>query len=301
MSRKSLLLLLALALLAPWSVQARLGIFACEPEWGALARELGGKDVSVFTATTARQDPHHIQARPSLIARLRRARLLVCTGAELEVGWLPLLLRKARNGQVQPGRPGYFLAANQVRLLERPARLDRSEGDIHAQGNPHVQIDPRNIARIAKALAKRMAEVDPAHAARYQQRLTDFEARWSQAIARWEQRAAPLRGMAVVVHHRQWPYLEAWLGLRRVGELEPKPGIPPTPGHLADLKARLKSSPAKAILHAAYVDPAPARWLSRQTGIPEITLPFTVGGTKRASDLFGLFDDTIDRLLTVAR
>ncbi len=299
MSRPLMLFIIALTVLSPLSAQARLHVFACEPEWGALTREIGADDVNIFTATTARQDPHHIQARPSLIARMRRADLLVCTGAELEIGWLPLLLRKAHNGRVQPGRPGYFLAANQVRLLERPTRLDRAEGDIHAQGNPHIQTDPRKLARVARALAARMAELDPTNADRYQQRLRDFEVRWQKAIDRCEERATPLRGKAIVVHHRQWPYLEAWLGLRQVGELEPKPGIPPTPGHLAALKARLKIEPAQAIVHAAYMDPSPARWLSRQTGIPEVTLPFTVGGSDRAKDLFGLFDDTIDRLLSV--
>ncbi len=301
MSKKSLILIVSLTLLAPLSAQAALNIFACEPEWGALAHEIGGDDARVFTATTAHQDPHHIQARPSLITRMRRADMLVCTGAELEIGWLPLLLRKARNGHVQPGQPGYFLATNQVRLLERPTRLDRSQGDIHAQGNPHIQTDPRNIARVAKALAARMAELDPARAEAYHQRLKDFADRWQKAIARWEERATPLKGVPIVVHHRQWPYFERWLGLRQVGELEPKPGIPPTPGHLAKLKARLKANPARAIIHAAYMDPAPARWLSRKTGIPEVTLPFTVGGTEKAKDLFGLFDDTIDRLLKVTR
>lgn len=281
----------------PVAGYAAIHVFACEPEWGALSQELGGDAVKVFTATTAHQDPHHIQARPSLIAHMRRADMVVCTGAELEIGWLPLLLRAAHNGKVQPGRPGYFLAAAQVRLLERPARLDRAEGDIHAQGNPHIHMDPHNIARVARALAQRMAEIDPADAGTFQSRLADFEARWQDAISRWEKRGAPLKGVPVVVHHRQWVYLIHWLGMQRVGELEPKPGVPPTPGHLAALQAQLKAQPAKLIIHAAYEDPAPARWLSQRTGIPEVTLPFTVGGSKRAKDLFSLFDDTLDRLL----
>ena len=290
-----------LVLLAPLSAQATLNVFACEPEWGALARELGGEEIKVFTATTAKQDPHHIQARPSLIARMRHAHLLVCTGADLEIGWLPLLLRKAHNGNVQPGRPGHFLAANQVRLLGRPARLDRAQGDIHAQGNPHIQTDPHNISRVARALAARMAELDPSRADLYSRRLKDFEERWQRAIMRWEELAVPLKGVKIVVHHRQWNYLEKWLGLHQVGELEPKPGIPPTPGHLAALKARLKIEPAQVIVHAAYMDPDPAGWLSQQTGIPEVTLPFTVGGTEKARDLFGLFDDTLNRILEAVK
>ncbi len=297
MNRSLFSLLAGLALLFSLPARADLRVFACEPEWGALAQVLGGDAVQVFTATTALQDPHHIQARPSLIARMRRADLLVCTGAELEIGWLPLLLRKAHNGRIQPGRPGHFLAANQVRLRERPARLDRAEGDIHPEGNPHIQTDPRNISRVAEALAARMAEIDPADAAGFARRLKAFQTDWQAAIARWEKRARPLRGVAVVVHHRQWPYLLAWLGMRQVGELEPKPGLPPTAGHLAALKARLAVQPARLIIHAAYMDPQPARWLSRHAGIPEVTLPFTVGGTPAAKDLYGLFDDTIARLL----
>ncbi len=290
------ILMLLIALL-PWPALATLQVFACEPEWAALTRELGGDAVKVFTATTARQDPHHIQARPSLIARMRRADLLVCTGAELEIGWLPLLLRKASNGKVQPGRPGHFLAAEQLPLLERPSHLDRAEGDVHAQGNPHVHTDPRNIARIAKALAARLASIDPDRADHYRQRLRDFTDRWQQAMADWTERAAPLRGRQVVVQHRQWPYLLDWLGMQRVATLEPKPGLPPTPGHLAALKTQLATQPADLILRAAYLDPAPARWLSRQTGIPEVVLPFTVGGSDAAQDLFTLFEDTLTRLL----
>ena len=297
MNRSIFPLLAGLALLISLPARADLRVFACEPEWGALARVLGGDAVQVFTATTALQDPHHIQARPSLIARMRRADLLVCTGAELEIGWLPLLLRKAHNGRIQPGRPGYFLAANQVRMLERPARLDRAEGDIHPEGNPHIQTDPRNIGQVAEALAARMAEVDPNDAATFASHLKTFQKDWQAAIARWEERARPLRGVPVVVHHRQWPYLLAWLGMRQVGELEPKPGLPPTAGHLAALKARLQVQPARLIIHAAYMDPKPAQWLSQHTGIPEVTLPFTVGGTPAAKDLYGLFDDTLDRLL----
>lgn len=287
-------LLLALFSVPGW---AKLRVFACEPEWGALAEALGAGQVKVFVATTARQDPHHIQARPSLIAKMRRTDLLVCTGAGLEVGWLPLLLRKAHNGRLQPGQPGYLLAANHVPLLEKPQRLDRSEGDIHALGNPHIQTDPRNMLRVAGPLSARLTQLDPDHRDDYQQRLEQFRNQWLAAIRQWESKAQPLRGMRIVVHHRQWPYLEKWLGLKQVAELEPKPGIPPSPGHLASLKSRLSHEPAQAIIHAAYMDAKPAQWLEKQTGIPAVMLPFTVGGSPEADDLYGLYEDTINRLL----
>ena len=276
-------------------------MFACEPEWGALARELGGDAVRVYSATTAFQDPHHIEARPSLIAQMRRADLAVCTGAELEVGWLPVLLRQSGNAAIQPGQPGYFEAARQVVLLEKPAMLDRSQGDVHAAGNPHIQTDPRNIARVAQALGARMADLDPGHAAVYRTRLADFNARWNAAMARWQAQAAPLRGISIAVQHKGFPYLENWLGLKEVAVLEPKPGVEPSVGHLAEVAARLKTTPARAVLRAAYQDPRPSEWLSEHAGIPAVAMPFTVGGSDRARDLFGLFDDSVEQLLKAVR
>ena len=194
---------------------AALNVFATVPEWGALATELGGDKVNVYTATNALQDPHHIEAKPSLIARARGADLVVATGAELEIGWLPLVTQQAGNPKIQAGKPGYFEAAGYVTLLEKPTRLDRSEGDVHPGGNPHIQTDPRNIARVAGPLAARLAELDPANAAYYQARYKAFADRWSAAIANWEKQAAPLKGAPIVVQHKAFTYLEEWLGLER--------------------------------------------------------------------------------------
>src|SRR6516165_7612613 len=191
-----------LAFITAGPVFAALNVFACEPEWGSLASEIGGDKVRVFTATTAHQDPHQVQARPSLIARLRAADLAVCTGAELEIGWMPVLLRQAANARVQPGSPGYFEAAQQVRLLEVPTRLDRAEGDIHPAGNPHIQTDPRNIWRVAAALSRRMAELDQTDAAVFAARAQNFAGRWTAAMQRWAQRAAPFRGSTVAAYHK---------------------------------------------------------------------------------------------------
>jgi zinc/manganese transport system substrate-binding protein len=284
-------------LLAALPAAAEIKVFACEPEWAALAQELGGEKVSAFSATTALQDPHHIEARPSLIARLRQADLLVCTGAELEAGWLPMLLRQSGNAGVQPGRPGYFEAAQHVRMLEIPARLDRAEGDVHAAGNPHIQTDPRNIGAVAAALTQRLSEIDSAGTSHYQARQRDFAQRWNAAIKRWEQQAAPLRGVHIVVQHKGFPYLENWLGLRQTAALEPKPGLEPTSGYLAELLERLRREPAQMILRAAYHDGRASEWLAERAGIPVVVLPFTVGGTDQARDLFSLFDDTLQRLL----
>lgn len=285
----------------PLSVHAALNVFACEPEWGALAREIGGDDVKVYNATTAMQDPHRIEARPSLIAQTRRAGLVVCSGAELEVGWLPLLLRESGNAAVQPGRPGYFEATRYVTLLDKPAIVDRSQGDVHAAGNPHIQTDPRNLLRVGAALAQRLSEVDPAHAAAYQARWKAFSARWEAAIARWQQQAAPLKGMPVAVQHKSFSYLINWLGLREVATLEPKPGVEPSLSYLAEVAARLKTSPARMVLRAAYQSPRASVWLAERADIPAVALPFTVGGAPGTDDLFGLFDVTLAELLKGAK
>jgi zinc/manganese transport system substrate-binding protein len=279
------------------NAHAAIKVLACEPEWGALVNELAGDKASVYVATTGLQDPHHIQARPSLVAAARGTELLVCTGAELEIGWLPLLIRQSGNNAIQPGKPGNFEAANFVRKLEVPARLDRAEGDVHPAGNPHIQTDPRNIALVADALAQRLAEVDAANAASYRQRAVDFQARWKAAIARWETEAAPLRGTSIVVQHKAFPYLEQWLGLQEVAALEPKPGVEPTSSHLSEVLEGLKSRPAKMIVRAAYNDGRGAEWLAERTRLPVVVLPFTVGGDDKARDLFGLFDDTVERLV----
>lgn len=280
---------------------AALNIFACEPEWGALAKELAGDKASIYVATNALQDPHRIEARPSLIARARSADLMVCTGADLEVGWLPLVLTQSANPKIQASQPGYFEAVRYVVTLEVPQRVDRALGDVHPAGNPHILLDPHNIARVAAALAERMAQLDPGDAGQYRARAKTFLERWQQAIVRWEKAGVPLKGMAIVVHHKNMSYLIQWLGMREVGALEPKPGLPPTASHLSELLANLARDPAKAVVRSAYNDSRAAEWLSERAKIPSITLAYTVGGTDKAQDLFSLFDDTLARLLSVAK
>ncbi len=279
------------------NAHAALSIFACEPEWAALAQELGGDKVSVYAATSALQDPHHVEARPSLIARARRAQLVVCSGAELEVGWLPVILREAGNPDIAAGKPGNFEAASYVHMLEVPGRLDRAEGDVHAAGNPHIQLDARNYLPIAKALSARLAQLDPANAAFYNSRVQSFSSNWQAALTRWEAQAAPLKGQAVLVQHRAYPYLESWLGLKQVGELEPKPGMEPSAAYLAQVLARLQQQPARMVIRAAYQDGKPSEWIAQRARVNVVALPFSVGGTDGAGDLYGLFDDTIARLL----
>ena len=294
-------LIAAILVAASLPASAALNVFACTPEWGSLAAELGGDRANVFNATSAKQDPHRIEARPSLIARARSADLVACTGAELEVGWLPLVQAQSGNPKIQAGQPGYFEASNYVDLIEKPQRVDRSMGDVHSAGNPHIHLDPRNVAKVAAALSDRMVALDPAQAAFYRERARSFLDRWNSATAEWERRAAPLKGAPVVVYHRNLSYLARWLGMREVGSLEPKPGLPPTTAHLAELLTQAQRDPPKAIVRSAYDDPRPAQWLAERARIPSALVPFTVGGTERAKDLFGLFDDTLARLLAVVQ
>jgi zinc/manganese transport system substrate-binding protein len=293
-------LLLAAALASSPAHAGKLKVFACEPEWGSLVTELAGDKVDLDVATTALQDVHVIEAKPSLIAKVRNADLAVCTGAELEIGWLPQLIRQSGNSKIASGA-GSFMAAAQVKTLEKPTALDRANGDVHPDGNPHIQMDPRRVLIVARRLDDRLAELDPANAATYRQRGADFEQRWLAAMAKWKKEAAPLAGRNVVVHHISWIYLLDWLGMKQIGALEPKPGVPPTAAHMSQLVAVTKSSNTLAIIRAAYQDTKPADWLSERTGVPAVTLPFTVGGDAQSKDLFGLFDSTIAKLLAVAK
>ena len=294
---KKLISAICLMILTSAPAHATLNIFACEPEWAALAQELAGDKASIYAATNALQDPHHVEARPSLIAKARRAQLLVCTGAELEAGWLPVILRESANPDIAEGKPGYFEATHFVQMLEVPSRLDRAEGDVHAQGNPHIQLDARNYLPIAQALSARMCEIDPANTAFYDKRLQDFKSSWQAAVKRWEIQAAPLKGIPVLVQHRAYPYLEAWLGFKQIGELEPKPGMEPSAAYLGKLLAQLQTIPARMVIRSAYQDAKPSEWIAERAHIPAVELPFSVGGAEAAKNLYGLFDETITRLL----
>jgi zinc/manganese transport system substrate-binding protein len=292
---KTLLAASLIAFAAPAS--AELNIFACEPEWAALAHELAEHKGDVYSATVALQDPHHVQARPSLIAHARRAQLVVCTGAELEIGWLPVILRESGNPDIAPGKPGNFEASRYITLLDVPTMISRAEGDVHPEGNPHIQLDARNYLPIARALTDRMIQLDPADTVLYREHLKNFTLRWQAAIARWEKEAAPLRGQAIIVHHESYSYLNNWLGMKEVAELEPKPGMEPSVSHMSQVLEQLQQHPARMVIRAAYQDPKPAEWMSEHAHIPVVVLPFSVGGDDNAKDLFGLFDDTIARLL----
>ncbi len=291
------ILLGCLFLLFSSHTYAALNVFACEPEWAALTQLLAGNHVNIYTATSPLQDIHQVQARPSLIAKARNAQLMVCTGAELEIGWLPVILQESGNNAIQPGSSGYFVAAQSVHMLEVPTRLDRADGDVHAAGNPHIQTDARNYLPVAQALSKRLIQLDPANTQFYQQQLSTFTQQWQAAIARWEAQAAALKGVPIVVQHKAFPYLSNWLGMQEITALEPKPGIEPSVSYLGQVLNTLQQRPARMVIRAAYQNGRPSEWIAQRAHIPAVVLPFTVGGTPEATNLFTFFDDTIQRLL----
>jgi zinc/manganese transport system substrate-binding protein len=289
------LITLLLLLTAPLTSVA-LEVFACEPEWAALVEELAGENANLTVATTSFQDPHQLQARPSLIAATRSADLLICTGADLEIGWLPLLLRRAGNADIQPGRAGNFMAANYVRKLEIPMLVDRSQGDIHPQGNPHIHLNPNNISRVADKLAERLSVLDPANESDYAARLQRFQDRWEIATIDWEERGEKLSGLRLASHHLGFSYLADWLDLNIVATLERTPGIPPSASHLAKLLEQLSANPPAAVVRTPYANEKPSLWLAERLDVKALLLPYTVNEVDGPVDLFALFDMTLAAL-----
>ena len=270
----------------------QINIFACEPEWKSLAEEIGGDKVKAISATHAKQDPHHIRARPSLIAKIRRADLIFCSGGGLEVGWMPILLQKA-NSKVQPGKLGYLMASNYTPVIDIPDKVDRSHGDVHPEGNPHVHLDPNNILLVAKELNKRLAVIDSINKNYYQENYNNFINRWKKSLLRWEKDIESIKDQRIIIHHKSFDYLFNWMELDEVAALEVKPGIPPTASHLKNILQDINNNPADIIVISPYDPSEGALWLSKQTKIPVVTLPYTIGGNEESINLFALFDSSI--------
>lgn len=283
----------------PVQADAALRVFTCQPEWGWLVEQIA-PEARVDVATTAFQDVHYIQARPSLISDVRRADLVFCTGAQLEVGWLPLLLRQGGNPDVHPGRDGYLEASSVVEMRGIPDTLDRAEGDLHPSGNPHIQLDPHNFIPVAEILAERLARLDPDGAETYRRNLEAFLGDWREALEAWAPRAEALAGMQIVSHHNSWRYLNYWLGLEELDTLEPKPGLPPTTSHLARLLDRMEGSDVRVIIRSAYQSARASRWLSDRTGVPNVVLPHTINAVEGADDMYAVFEQILTRLEQVA-
>ena len=280
---------------------ATLNIFACEPEWAELAKVLA-PEAKIFSATKARQDPHQVQARPSLISQLHKADLAICSGAELEAGWLPALQLKAANKKVLTNQPGLFFAAEQIETIDKVKNASPLMGDVHPEGNPHLHLDPYRLLEVARQLAKRMGEINPDKKDQYSASFNRFALHWEQKIKTWEKKSASLKGMKVIAYHSNFNYFFNWLGIEMVGDLEPKPGLPPTSKHLAELLNKTRNNNITAIVYSPYQDPKGARWLSDKSNVPVVQLPFTVDDELAPiNSLEGLYNTLIDDALSIKR
>jgi zinc/manganese transport system substrate-binding protein len=302
MRHRSLVSLCALWLglvLAP-PAHAELRVVATTEDLAALTREVGGDQVKVEALAKGYQDPHFVEAKPSFILKLHRADLLVVVGRELEVGWLPALVGQSRNNGIQPGARGYLDASLTARILEIPqGQITRAMGDVHPLGNPHYLLDPENGRRVAEAIRAKLAELLPASATYFQSRLEDFDRRLDQAEARWTEQMAPYHGQKVVTYHRSWPNFCERFGIEVVGYIEPRPGIPPGPGHLLELIEEIKRQHVRLMIIEPYFDLRTPSSVGRQTGAEVLVLLPSVGGEPDVSDYITLFDHDL-KLLTAA-
>lgn len=288
------ILLLAAALLVPFHARAALDVVTTTQGLAALAQEVGGDRVKVQSLSRGIQDPHFVDANPTLAVKLRNADLLVDMGLDLEIGWLPPLVNQSRNPDIQPTGSRRFTAASVVSVLEIPrGPVDRSMGDLHPAGNPHFLSDPRRARKVAEGLARKLASLDPGGAATYQKRLADFERRLDGDEARWRAEWAPVRGRKVIPYHNSWIYFLDWAGLQEAGYLEPKPGVPPPPSHLAELVGVARAQGVKAILVENFYDRKSADVVARHSGVKVIVLPGDVGGTPQAKSYEAWIDELV--------
>lgn len=293
--KKLIMFLMVLILVAAKAFA--LNVFTCEPEWKSLTEEISKDKADVYSATNASQDVHYIQAKPSLIAKIRQADMVVCSGADLEIGWLPLILRKAGSSKVQEGGANLIYASQYVTTIEKPTRIDRADGDVHPEGNPHLHLNPYNMLKVGKVIADKLSEIDSANADFYARNYNDFAAKMRSQIKVWEKQALNLKGANVITNHKNMSYLFDWLKIKTIGTLEPKPGIPATSKHLSELKSITEQNKVAFIAYAPFESPKPAEWLSQESGIKAVVLPYTIGGNKQVNDLFDLFAVSIDLML----
>jgi len=290
--KKYLLVLISFFFLVN-NAQAKLNIFACESEWAKLVEEIAKDRAKIRLAVHPKQDAHHLHAKPSLIAKARNADLLVCNGADLEIGWLPIIVQNARNDKIRPGNHGYFLAADYVKPIEIPHELDRKHGDIHVWGNPHLHLDPRNLFPIAKALTERLKTIDPGYASFYEENYKKFTQRLTTNIAKWQKQSTKLKGQKIVVIHKRYSYLVNWLKLNRVATLEKLPGVSPSLKYLKEVEEALGQHSNTLALVAPFDNTSYVNWLNDNSNAKIIDLPYSPEDNQ---DLIAFYTEIIDKL-----
>ncbi|MCG6920388.1 MAG: metal ABC transporter substrate-binding protein [Acidobacteria bacterium] len=289
-------------LTAAMPLHAAIKVVTTIPDLAALTHEVGGDKVKVEALARGYQDPHFVEAKPSFILKLHSADLLILVGRELEIGWLPPLIQQSRNKKVQVGAAGYLDASLTARILEIPTgQITRAMGDVHPLGNPHYWLDPENGRRIAAAIRDRLSQMSPGDAAYFASRYDDFDKRLTEAEKRWDALMAPYKGLKVVTYHRSWPNFAERFGLEVVGYVEPRPGIPPSPGHTLELIATMKQLGIKILLVEPYFDLKTPQSIARNTGARVLVMPPSVGGEKEITDYFKLFDHDIGLLVAAIK
>jgi zinc/manganese transport system substrate-binding protein len=286
------------AALAPARAAAEVRVATTTTDLGWMVRVIGGDRVQVDTLCQGNQDPHFLQARPSYMVTLSRADLLVAVGLELEVGWLPALIQGARNPDINPGHPGYLEAASAIRPIDVPAGgVDRSRGDIHPFGNPHFWLDPLNVKLAARAIADRLAQLDPEGATAYRTNLAALNGRIDRRMRRWTAALAPYRGRKIASYHATFNYFTRRFGLQQVGYVEDRPGIPPSPGHLVELIRAMRTNGARVLLHENLYDPATSNVVGQRAGAQVLVLPVSIGGARGIYSYEQLLDTLVDRVV----
>jgi ABC-type Zn uptake system ZnuABC Zn-binding protein ZnuA len=301
-SSLSVVLTSALLLAGASSASAVVNVVASTEDLAALAREVGGDKVKVEFIGRGYQDPHFVEAKPSFILKLIKADILIVVGRELEIGWLPPLIQQSRNARIQPGADGYLDASLTAKILDIPtSQVTRAMGDVHPLGNPHYWLDPENGRRIARAAAAKLAAASPGDAAYFQARYADFDKRLAEAEKRWDAQMAPYKGLKIVTYHRSWPNFAERFGLDVMGYVEPKPGIPPSPGHTLDLIQEMKRQNVKILLVEPYFDLKTPQSIGREAGAKVVVLSPSVGGEKEITDYIGLFDYDIKLVVSAIK
>jgi zinc/manganese transport system substrate-binding protein len=297
---------LALAALAGLSgtaatASAQVKVVATTPDLAALAREIGGSAVTVTALAKPTEDPHFVDAKPSHVVTLNRADMLIEGGAELELGWLPPLLENSRNPKIASGAPGRVVASQGIRMLEVPSTFDRSKGDVHSLGNPHFMADPVDVRIVAKNITDHLAQVDPKSAAMYRSNLATFNAKVDAKLAEWQKQMAPFKGAKIVTYHKDFDYLADRFGLQIIDELEPKPGIAPSPAHLAQVITAMKSANVRVVLVQPYQNRKTAETVARQTGAVVLDMPQQPGARKETTSYFAAMDYLVGTLASALR
>src|ERR1044071_4601703 len=290
------ILLVASLLLVSLPTQAKINVVATLPDYAAVAHEIGGDNIDLTVLAKPTEDPHFVDARPSFVVKLRQADVLIDGGAELEVGWLPPLLQNARNPKIDVGQPGRVQASQGIRLMEVPAELSRAAGDVHALGNPHFMIDPIVAKAVAQHIANALASVDPPHAANYQANEKKFEATINAKLQGWGTKLLPYRGQSLVAYHDSWPYFAHRFGFNINVFLEPKPGIPPSPSHLAEVIAQIKAQKIKAIIVEPYHNRKIAEKVAESTGAKVVDFAQFPGALTDTESYVALVDRLVDNL-----